>query len=126
VTVASDGVGAGKLDGGADKRAAPESGVWAAAWRLQRPEAPVLASAFSLAAVNGVALPAFAILVERFVNVFYLDTGAMIAQAAVYLGIFFGLAIASAFNAHDAAPAAAPAAATLATLTTNPSRVSRP
>jgi hypothetical protein len=54
----------------------------------------VLASAFGLAAANGVALPAFAILIERFVSVFYLDTGAMIAQAAIYLGIFFALAAA--------------------------------
>ena len=76
------------------KRAAPLPGLWAAAWRLQRPEAGTLSAAIVLSAINGVALPAFAILITQFVSIFYLDTSSMIAQATIYMGFFFALALA--------------------------------
>lgn len=67
---------------------------WKRAWALQAPQAGWVASGIALTVISGALLPAFAVLMQRFVIVFYeVDVDAMVRTAAMYLGIFFGVAV---------------------------------
>lgn len=67
---------------------------WARVWALQAPQAHWVAAGVALALLSGALLPAFAVLMNRFVVVFYdPDAAAMARTAAVYLGVFIGVAM---------------------------------
>jgi ABC-type multidrug transport system fused ATPase/permease subunit len=67
---------------------------WARVWALQAPQAHWVAAGVALALLSGALLPAFAVLMNRFVVVFYeADAAAMARTAAVYLGVFIGVAV---------------------------------
>lgn len=99
VTVVVDGEGGGCGPGDTYFSWASVPTVpWGLAWALQKPEAGWLLLALALASANGVVLPAFALLLSRFVEIFYKsDSNEMISQALIYLGIFMGLAVACFF-----------------------------
>jgi ATP-binding cassette subfamily B (MDR/TAP) protein 1 len=65
---------------------------WRRAWALQAPEALWVWGGSALTVVSGVLLPAFALLITRFVTIFFdPDTEAMVATALTFLGVFLGI-----------------------------------
>jgi ATP-binding cassette subfamily B (MDR/TAP) protein 1 len=67
---------------------------WARAWALQAPQAGWVAGGVALTLVSGALLPAFAVLINRFVVIFYdVDGAAMERMAAIYLGVFLAVAV---------------------------------
>jgi ABC-type multidrug transport system fused ATPase/permease subunit len=67
---------------------------WRRAWAIQAPQSGWVAAGIALTVISGALLPAFAVLMQRFVVVFYeVDVDAMVRTAAMYLGIFFAVAV---------------------------------
>ena len=98
------GAGEGGSDDGKGAAAAAEAEArdwalvprtpWLRAWALQAPEAGWVCAGVALTLLSGALLPAFAVLLTRFVVIFYdPDAGAMQGTALVYMGAFFGMAL---------------------------------
>ena len=67
---------------------------WKRAWAIQAPQSGWVAGGVALTVISGALLPAFAVLMQRFVVVFYeADVDSMVRTAAIYLGVFFGVAV---------------------------------
>ena len=66
---------------------------WHRAWALQRPEAHWVYIGALLTVLSGMLLPAFALLITRFVTTFFNpDSDAMVSTALTFLYIFLGIA----------------------------------